>query len=168
MFHINCFTSVYFLIRALLSDQKVTGFAVTVLWCIQCDVLHSCVGVLLTNRVTNSMEQIPYFGADFRSAGQEISCLVWERNVIYCLQRSHCCDLCHLNQVNITTPYIIFPRKCFNAALTSSLDLSSSLAHSRSHQDVYTYTNHVPITLQHTLILTRNSIEFSVQLFLYS
>ena len=86
MFHINCFTSIYFLSTALLNVQKVTGFVVTVVWCIQYDVLHSCVGVLLTDHVTNSMEQIPYFGADFWSSGQEISCLVWDRNVIYCQQ----------------------------------------------------------------------------------
>jgi hypothetical protein len=191
LFRLNCFTSVYFLSRALLSDQKVTSFVVTVVWCIKCDVLHSCIGVLLTDRVlhscvcvlltdhvlhscvgvlltdhvTDSVEQIPYFGADFRSAGQKISCLAWNKKAFYCQQVPTVVTFAIW--VRSTLPHrIIFVRICFNIALKSRLDLSVFLAFSRFHQDVYKYTSHVPIKLQDALTLTRYSTDFSARPFL--
>ena len=114
MFCIICFTSIHRLGRAVLSDQKVTSFVVTVVWCIQYDVLRSSVGVLLTDHVTNSMEQIPYCGANFRSTVQEISCFVWDRKVNYCQQNPAAVTFAIWIRSRVSHHIFFFFRMCFN------------------------------------------------------
>jgi hypothetical protein len=72
------------------------------------------------SKFTNSMEQSPFWDADSRSAGQEITCLLWKPKVHYRVHKS----LSHLTTLHTLISYLFKNHFNITSVFTKIIKLS--------------------------------------------